>query len=114
MDFIHPDYRGLVEERIRQATAEGKGLPLIEEKFIRIDGITIDVEVSSIPFNYQGRVGAQVVIRDVTERKRAEEALRQSEERYRSLVNSARDAIFTISPEGVITSLNPAFETITG
>jgi two-component system cell cycle sensor histidine kinase/response regulator CckA len=114
MDFIHPDYRGLVEERIRRATAEGKGLPLIEEKFIRIDGITIDVEVSSIPFNYQGRVGAQVVIRDVTERKRAEEALRQSEERYRSLVYSARDAIFTLSPEGVITSLNPAFETITG
>jgi PAS domain S-box-containing protein len=59
-------------------------------------------------------VGAQVVIRDITERKRAEEALRQSEERYRSLVYSARDAIFTLSPEGSITSLNPAFETITG
>jgi two-component system, cell cycle sensor histidine kinase and response regulator CckA len=114
MDFIHPEYRDLVEERIRQATAEGKGLPLIEEKFVRVDGITIDVEVSSIPFTYQGRVGAQVVIRDITERKRAEEALRQSEERYRSLVYSARDAIFTLSPEAVITSLNPAFETITG
>ena len=114
LDFIHPDYRTMVVERIRVATAEGKGLPLIEEKFVRVDGITIDVEVSSIPFKYQGRAGAQVVIRDITERKRAEEALRQSEERYRSLVYSARDAIFTLSPEGLITSLNPAFETITG
>ncbi len=114
MDFVHPDDREMVDERIRQATREGKGLPLIEEKFVRVDGITIDVEVSSIPFTYQGRAGAQVVIRDITERKRAEEALRQSEERYRSLVYSARDAIFTLSPEGAITSLNPAFETITG
>ncbi|HEY6951177.1 MAG TPA: PAS domain S-box protein, partial [Bacteroidota bacterium] len=114
IDFVHADYRKVVAERIQQATIEKKELPLIEEKFVRLDGITIDVEVSSIPFTYQGRSGAQVVIRDITERKRAEEALRQSEERYRSLVNSARDAIFTISPEGVITSLNPAFETITG
>lgn len=114
LDFVHPDYREVVGERIRRATMEGQELPLIEEKFIRVDGITIDVEVSSIPFTYQGRPGAQVVIRDITERKRAEEALRQSEERYRSLVYSARDAIFTLSPEGVITSLNPAFETITG
>lgn len=114
LDFVHPDFREVVGERIRDAVVDKKELPILEEKFIRLDGITIDVEVSSIPFTYRGRSGAQVVIRDITERKRAEEALRQSEERYRSLVYSARDAIFTLSPEGIITSLNPAFETITG
>ncbi len=114
LDFVHPDYKALVGKRMHEAVEERRGVPLIEEKFVRLDGITIDVEVSSIPFTYQGRNGAQVVIRDITERKRAEEALRQSEERYRSLVYSARDAIFTLSPEAVITSLNPAFETITG
>src|SRR5437879_3313909 len=48
------------------------------------------------------------------EQARAEEARRQSEERYRTLVEGVRDIIFALSPEGTITSLNPAFETITG
>ncbi len=48
------------------------------------------------------------------EQQRVEEALRQSEERYRSLVDSSQDAIYTLSPDGTIASLNPAFETITG
>jgi PAS domain S-box-containing protein len=46
--------------------------------------------------------------------KRTDEAMNDSEARYQGLVESARDVIFTISTEGTITSLNPAFEMITG
>jgi two-component system, cell cycle sensor histidine kinase and response regulator CckA len=54
------------------------------------------------------------VATDITDRKRTEAALRNSEESYRSLVDGVRDVIFALSPGGEVTSLNPAFEEMTG
>ena len=50
-----------------------------EEKLIRVDGSVVDVESTAIPFVYRGKPAFQVVVRNITERKRAEEALRNSE-----------------------------------
>lgn len=50
---------------------------------------------------------------DITDRKRTEESLQKSEHRYRTLVEAARDVIFGLTPDGIITSLNPAFERAT-
>jgi two-component system sensor histidine kinase VicK len=56
-------------------------------------------------------------VQDERRRKELEEAVqeaRQNEQKYRNLVDTARDVIFTLSPDGTLASLNPAFETITG
>ena|GEM_PF-538825 len=61
-----------------------------------------------------GRLVILIVCEDITRLKQAEQELRGSEVRYRSLVENVRDIIFTISSDFTFTSLNPAFETITG
>jgi diguanylate cyclase (GGDEF)-like protein/PAS domain S-box-containing protein len=75
LHFVHPNYVETARERIRQVEEENKPLDLAEQKLMRLDGQIIDVEVVGIPANYQGLRAAQIIIRDVTERKRVERQL---------------------------------------
>ncbi|MGC1454553.1 MAG: PAS domain S-box protein [Nitrospirota bacterium] len=63
----------------------------------RKDGSLMDVEISSHGINFEGRKARLVIAQDVTERKRAIDALRKSEEKYRDLFEHANDAIFIVS-----------------
>ena len=72
MDFVHPDYRESVKERLQQMKEEKEDVPLIEEKFVRLDGSVIDVEVAATPFIHQGKHGMQIIVRDITEKKKYE------------------------------------------
>src|SRR5437867_871807 len=74
LDFIHPDSLPVVRERIRQVGAGGTA-PLIEEKFVTLNEEVRDVEVTSIPIIYERAPAAQVIIRDITERKQGEAIL---------------------------------------
>ncbi len=76
MRFVHPDFRELVVSRIKSLLTDERQLAPIEEKFIKLDGAPIDVEVSGIKFDYTGKVAVQLVAVDITERKKSEEAIR--------------------------------------
>ena len=79
------------------------------------DGTLIDVEITSHPLTYGDRNARLVVATDVTERRKAEAALRQSEERFRLLVSEVVDyAILMLDPEGHIASWNAGAERING
>jgi PAS domain S-box-containing protein len=65
-------------------------------------------------YDSEGLVGADVVAHDITDRKRAEEALKESEERYRSIFENAQEGIFRSTPEGEIIMSNQAMAKMFG
>jgi PAS domain S-box-containing protein len=101
MDFVHPDYREIVSDRVRLMAEEGENVSPIEQKFIKLDGSVIDVAVIAMPFTYKGKPGIQVIIRDITDPKRAQEALKQSEEKYRMLIDNIQDGVFIIQDDKI-------------
>jgi PAS domain S-box-containing protein len=96
LDRFHPDFRAIGAARIRHTDAVGGKPPLLESKYVKLDGTPVDVEVSPVPFVYEGRAGALIFVRDISERKRAEEALRESEEKFSAVVTQAKDGILFI------------------
>jgi len=84
-DFLAPESRDLVLGRIVSRLA-GEDVPaLYEAKFQRQDGTAVDVEISAALVMQDGEPASMGIIRDISERKRSEDALRESEERFRRL-----------------------------
>lgn len=81
MEFVHPDSRDLARSRIEEASRTGEATELAEERFLRLDGSEVDVEVVGIPLTFAGTTAMNTIIHDVSDRKRAEKALRESQER---------------------------------
>jgi len=84
------------------------------EKFIRLDGSTVEVEVAATPLTLQGRPAIQMILRALTPRREAEQALLRSEALKTAILNTSLDAIISIDHTGLIHEWNPAAERIFG
>jgi len=73
LELVHPDDREFVAERIQSILAEKGPTPRIEERIQRLDGTIVDVEVTGTLIQIAGQRAVQVVMRDITERKRSDE-----------------------------------------
>jgi PAS domain S-box-containing protein len=115
MTYIHPDDRKLVDTALEQAFEE-KAFPNIDYRIIRPDGTVRTVQANgSVIVDDSGCIVRMVgTAQDITERKQVENALRQSEEKYRDVIENANDIIYTLDVSGGFTSLNRAGELISG
>lgn len=105
-DLIHPEDRKLVKKR-EQARKNGRKLP--PEYSFRIltkDGKTKHVEVNTVPLPGR-KIRVLGILRDISKRTHAEEALRESEERYKTLVQTSPDAVTVTDLMGNITYVSP-------
>ena len=108
-DFLSPEYRNIMLER-GLAREIGSDVPdRYDFKGIRKDGTEFDAELSVSRIEYQGRVARQGVVRDITARKRAEDALKVSEERFRTLVSNVPIGLSMIAEDGTYEYVNPKF-----
>jgi PAS domain S-box-containing protein len=107
LDFVHPDDRPGSAERLRKSMGEDWIVPPREHRLITLDGQVIHVESTGVPIKYQGEIHHFGMFRDITDRKRAEERLRESDKQYRQIVESSTDAILVRSGDAIIYA-NPA------
>ena len=105
---IAPDHLDRAKQ-MRDSKVAGAGRTLYELDIVRPDGTHVPLEVNSTVVRRDDRsVAIQAVARDITDRWRADQALRESEERYRLLFEGAHDMVYTLDLEGYYTSVNGA------
>ncbi len=71
LDHVHPDDRGAVTSRVRDIVA-GRVAPLAEERLLRADGSVVHAEITGIPTTFDGEPAVQAIVRDVSERRKAQ------------------------------------------
>ena len=105
-DFIHPEALSEVLDRYNQRMAGENPPPIYQTTLKRKDGSQFFAELNAGIISYGGSPADLIIIRDINERKKIEAALRESEEKYRTLINQANDVI-SIVQDGVIKMCNP-------
>ena len=110
--LIHPDDRDLVWNRMFSRLSGNPEMASYECRFVVRSGSIYWVDMNTSVIEYLGKPAIQIFIVDITERKRAEEALHNSEERFRSLVEKSSDVMIIIDRDLIITYVSPTVRTI--
>jgi PAS domain S-box-containing protein len=106
MNLIHPDDQAFVRQKITERLA-GKPPERYSMRGVRKDGSIVHVELLGRLLEFQGRPAILGTLIDITQQWEAEEALRESEKKYRLLIETMNDGLGAINDQGRITYVNP-------
>lgn len=106
--FIHPGYFAESVNLIEKVVKEQKPSETAQQKFVTTTGQEIDVEVSGGPLLYEGQPAIQIIARDITARKRAEEKILASEKELAAILDSIQDIYYRTDVAGHIFRLSPS------
>lgn len=109
LDFVHPDSQALAKARIQNMMTKGVDAPLVEERFVRLDGGVIDVEVAAVLVTFGGKPSVLVVVRDMTARKQAEAQLQHNLSLLTATLAATADGILVVDRHGKIVGFNRRF-----
>jgi PAS domain S-box-containing protein len=114
LDFVHPEDRERALKLIVEDLFEKDARKFVKIRLINSDGKMFWASCTGARIKYQGRPAGLVSLRDITEQQEAEDALRDSEERFRRLSDQAPDIIFRFSNEKGLEYCSPIVFEITG
>lgn len=114
IEFIHPDDRKILTTRYLKRLRGGDLSYPFAFRTYSTDGSIRWNEVRSTLVTWEGRPAVLSFLNDITERKAAEEALKESEERYRDLIENIEDVIYIVDGSGKIKYINKAIEKASG
>jgi len=110
LDFVAPEWREVVNERMQQSNTKDGPLPALEEEYLRLDQSRVAVEVSAVPVIFQGDKSALIFVRDISERRRMDEKVRQ----LSRAVEQSPVSIVITDKAGNIEYVNRKFTEVTG
>lgn len=113
-ELVHADSEPTLSRYIRTMHDGGGSSPMLEERLLCVDGSMADAEVVAVPVRWSGMEAVHMILRDVTERRRAEKALKASEKKFRSFVENVFDAVYQSTPNGDMLMVNPAMVKLLG
>ena len=107
-----PEFAARVPDRMRQVREQG--VVMFETGHLRKDGSVMPVEVNSRLLDYEGRSVLFSLVRDITERKRTEEKLKESEEKYKFLIETTKTGYVIIGGDGRVVDANEEYVRMSG
>ncbi|MDD1767450.1 MAG: PAS domain S-box protein [Methanomassiliicoccales archaeon] len=113
-DFVWPDDRALLNDYYVRRM-RGEPTPRVyEARLMKKDGTPVVVELNANIIDYEGSRAGFIIVRDVTDRKAAQEALQLSEQKYRTIFENTGTAMVMIEEDMTVSLVNSEFVRLTG